>query len=185
MKNRIGKLVLCMLVLALLIPIATAYRPSGEILDQSTPLGYQEYICGVNNNYLAQSFKPTLSSLSKVDLGLFKQANVTGNFMISIRERLNGKDLVSKNVSLDDVPWMIYGGWVSIDLQDITVTPDKRYYIVITSDETRQVMWIDSSYNPYKRGRPWMFGGSLPCWIPFFLTISKRQDLCFRTYGFE
>lgn len=173
-----------MLAIVLAIPLAAASQPVDDVLDQNSPLGYQGYICGINNNYLAQSFKPKLSSLSRVELGLFKQENITGNFTVSIRERLNGDNLTSTTFPIESVPWQYYGDWVSIDLPDINVTRNKRYYIVFTSDDTRSVLWIISSYNPYWRGRPWMFGGSIPFWIPAFLTITKIPDMSFRTYGY-
>jgi hypothetical protein len=185
MKKKSGKILLCMLVFGLLIPVVTAYRPNGEVMDQSTPLGTDSWICGMNNNYIAQSFKPTLPVLSRIELGLFKEENITGTFTISIRQRLNGEDLVTKNVSMEEVPWLVYGDWVSIDFEDIDVTPNKRYYIVFTSYGSRNVFWIMSNMNPYHRGRPWTLGGSLPFWIPCFLTVTKIPDMSFRTYGYQ
>jgi hypothetical protein len=124
-----------MLMLELLIPLSTVYRPNGEVMDKSTPLGYGDYIYGINNRYVAQSFKPKLPILSKVKLGLWKQANMPGNFTVSIREEFKGDDFVSKIVSIDEVPYMINGDWVAIDFQSINVTPNKNYYIVFTSDD--------------------------------------------------
>jgi hypothetical protein len=184
MLKRITCKVICFFVIGMLIPILTVYGQREEILDQSTPLGYDGYICGINNDFLAQSFKPKLPVLSKIELGLWKLENITGNFTISIRQRLNGEDLVSTTVSIDEVPWMNYGNWVAIDIKDINVTPNKRYYIVFTSDDQRVVFWIQSQYNPYWRGRPWSLGGALPFWIPMFLIICKIPDMSFRTYGY-
>lgn len=124
-----------MLMLELLISLSTVYRPNGEVIDQGTPLGYGDYIYGINNRYVAQSFKPKLPILLKVELGLWKQANMPGNFTVSIREKFNGDDFVSKIVSIDEVPYISNGDWVAIDFQDINVTPNKNYYIVFTSDD--------------------------------------------------
>jgi hypothetical protein len=186
MNNTIYKKIVFMLVILLFLPLASAYRPNEEILDQSTPLGYGEYLCGISNNYLAQAFKPKLPVLSKVELGLFKSDNITGNITISIREKLKGEDLVSKIVSLDEVPWTINAGWVTVDFDDITVTPNHRYYIVLTNDDTKDVLWIMTYYNPYWRGRPWVFGGSLPFWVPVAIILLRSHnfpDFSFRTYG--
>jgi hypothetical protein len=124
-----------MLMLELLIPLSTVYRPNGEVMDKSTPLGYGDYIYGINNRYVAQSFKPKLPILSKVKLGLWKQANMPGNFTVSIREEFKGDDFVSKIVSIDEVPYMSNSDWVAIDFQDTNVTPNKNNYIVFTSDD--------------------------------------------------
>lgn len=183
-RKRIGILI-CLLLIGPILSTVGAFEQKDEIVDQSTPLGYDGYLCGINNDFLAQSFKPQLSILSKVELGLWKLENITGNFTISIRQRFNGDNLVSKTVSIDEVPWQSYGDWVTIDFEDITVTPNKRYYIVFTSDDTRTVFWIMTSFTPYWRGRPWTFGGSLPFWIPLCLTVTKLPDLCFRTYGYD
>jgi hypothetical protein len=185
MKRKIVHLFLYMLVLGLLLPVSAAYVPTEEKLDQSTPLGYGEYICGINNRFLAQSFKPKLLVLSKVELGLFKDENITGNFTISIRQRLNGDDLVSTNVSFEDIPWLNYGNWVTIDFEDIKVTPNARYYIVFSSHDIRNIHWIMTLYTPYWRGRPWSLGGAIPFWLPICVIVKKLPDLCFRTYGYE
>jgi len=186
-KKKAGILI-CMLLVLPIFSCVSAFAQQDEILDQSTPLGSGEYLCGMNNNYLAQSFKPKLTTLSKVELGLWKEENITGNFTVSIREKLKGEDLVSKTVSIEDVPWQYFGDWVTIDFNDINVTPNKRYYIIFTSDDTRTVFWIMSNYNPYWRGRPWSLGTSsnLPFWLPVFLIVKNTYpDFSFRTYGYN
>lgn len=185
MHRKITGILMCMLLIGPPLVTVSAFEQQDETLDQSTPLGSDGYRCGINNDFLAQSFKPKLSTLSKVELGLWKQENITGNFTISIRQKLNGENLVVKTVSIEEVPWMTYGTWVTIDFDDITVTPNKRYYIFFTSDDTRVVFWIMTTYTPYLRGRPWTFGGSLPFWIPLCVTVTKLPDLCFRTYGYD
>jgi hypothetical protein len=185
MKKKIRSVLLLMVIVGMLIPAVSALPQKEEEMDQSTPFGTGNYFCGMNNKLVAQAFKPKLPVLSKVELGMFKMENITGNFTISIRQRLNGEDLVSKTVSIEEVPWKSYGDWVTIDLEDINVTPNKRYYIVFTSDDARVILWVMSSYNPYWRGRPWMFGGSIPFWIPVFLSVTKIPDMSFRTYGYS
>jgi len=179
MNHKGGYMLLCMLVFVLLVPLAAAVRPIGEILDQSTPLGPG---CVIYNTHLAQSFRPTLPTLSKIELGLWKDKNITGNFTISIRERRNGADLVSTSVPFDVVSW--FGNWTTIDFHNITVTPNKRYYIVYTA-EVRNIYWIMSSDNPYRRGLPWSLGGQIPFWLPLVIQVTKNPDLSFRTYGYS
>jgi hypothetical protein len=187
MHRKIIGILICTLLIGPILLSVSAFEQKDETLDQSTPLGSDGYICGINNDFLAQSFKPKLSILSKVELGLWKQENITGTFTISIRQKLNGEDLVSKTVSIDEVPWQNYGNWVTIDFEDISVIPDKRYYLFFTSDDTRVVFWIMTTYNPYLRGQPWSLGATsnLPFWIPLCLIVTKIPDLCFRTYGYD
>jgi hypothetical protein len=185
MMKKITNKMLCLFFITMLLPIVPVLGQQDEIVDQSTPLGYQGYICGVNNRFLAQSFKPKLSTLSKIELGLFKDENITGNFTISIRQRLNGDDLVSTSISFEDVPWLNYGNWVTIDFEDLTVKPNTRYYIVFSSHDIRNIHWIMTYYTPYWRGRPWSLGGAIPFWVPICFIVTKLPDLCFRTYGYN
>jgi hypothetical protein len=182
MKKIFGLLV-CIFVLGLCLPSFQAAPP--DQLDQSSPLGWRQWICGFccTGHISAQAFRPTLSTLTRVELGFWKQVNVTGNFTVSIRKTLNGDDLTAKTLSLDEVPWMNYGDWVSVDFEDITVTPNQRYFIVVHYDSDDNLHWIITYYTPYHRGMPW-FRGNFPFWTPLDLTSCKLPDMSFRTYGF-
>lgn len=63
-KSSIGILV-CLLLLGPMLVSVCAVQPNDEILDLSTRWMYVDYLSGNKNNFLEQSFKPTLSSLSK------------------------------------------------------------------------------------------------------------------------
>jgi hypothetical protein len=155
-----------------------------ETLDQSSPFGS----CGTWNTYLAQSFRPKLSILTKVELGLFKQEGAKGEVTVSIRERLKGQDLTKKSISVNNIPLVTDPDWIEFDFDDIQVTPNKKYYIVFTMNEGERpenvVPWIHTSSNPYKHGRPWSYV-TLNCWLPSFIIISKFPDMSFRTYGYD
>jgi hypothetical protein len=184
MRKKITYKAVCFFIIGMMLPIFTVCGQKEDVIDQSTPLGYDGYICGIRNDFLAQSFKPKLPILSKIELGLWKLENITGNFTISIRQRIYGRDLISKTISIEDIPWQNYGDWVAFDFEDINVTPDKTYYIVFTSDDAQVVFWIMTLYTPYWRGRPWSFGGSIPFWMPLCLIVKKLPDMSFRTYGY-
>jgi len=168
------------------------YDPDGcldEIIDQSSPLG----TCGIYNIYLAQSFKPSLNSLSKIEIGLFKQVNASGYITVSIRERLYGEDLVTTTLSVDEVPPITEGDWVEFDFNDIEITSSKRYYIVCTLNDGTQptekdatVHWIMFPTDHfYFKGRAWVRGTIVPSvWHPLLLQ-PRSPELSFRTYGYN
>ena len=101
-KKKAGILI-CMLLVLPIFSCVSAFAQQDEILDQSVT---GDYGCGISNNYLAQSFTSKLPVLSKVELQLFKDENITGNITISIRERLKGEDLVLKTVSTEDISYL-------------------------------------------------------------------------------
>jgi len=160
-----------------------------EAMDQSSQLG----TCGVYNRYLAQSFRPSLDSLSKVEIGLFKNVNASGYVSVSIRQRLYGEDLVTKTISVDRVPTSSSGDWVEFDFNDIEVTPHTSYYIVFTlnngtvpAEKDATVHWIMSPINHfYFKGRAWVRGTIVPSvWHPLLLQ-PRPPDLSFQTYGYS
>jgi hypothetical protein len=159
-----------------------------EILDQSTPFGYKQYVCGAWNTYVAQSFKPTLSVLSKVELGLFKFEGASGNVTVTIREKLQGTDLTMASVPADDIPVGSEADWIEFDFEDIDVTPEKKYYIVFTLNNGERpekvVLWVHTYWNPYWRGRPWQFT-TFNLWLPTCILMTKLPDTSFRTYGYD
>ena len=85
------------------------------------------------NQMVAQSFKPTKGTLSKVDLFISKQGDDPEyGITVSIRDDLLNEDLTSKDISY-------YWGdknyaWISFDFNDITVEPGNTYFIVASSE---------------------------------------------------
>ena len=161
-----------------------------EVIDQSSSLGN----CGIYNIYLAQSFRPSLRILSKIQIGLFKLKDAEGNVTVSIRDRLYGNNLVLKTISVDNVPIEGKGDWAEFDIDDIEITPNQRYFIIFTLNEGKlstqengTVHWImtDPYDPPYLKGMSWKQGTTLPSlWLPVLL-LPRPPDLSFRTYGYK
>jgi hypothetical protein len=157
-----------------------------EIIDQSVPMGS----CGFYNTYVAQSFRPTLNSLTKVEIPLFKLENSFGTVKLSIREELYGDDLTWNVVSVDEIPIQSKYDWVEFNFDDIEVKPGHKYYIVfILNDGNRPdntdeyVFWIMSLNNPYSKGKPYQFYRYI--WLPLWLLYPDFPDCSFKTYGYE
>jgi len=136
-------------------------------------------------NKLAQSFKPTLNTLTRVELIVMKYGTYSpGVLRISIRSSLNGDDLTSTSIPADSATQS--GGWIELDFPDITVTPEQTYYILFHADDLwvseNNLLWGKSSGDPYNRGEQWEYNGNTGVWsiIP---PDPYVWDFCFKTYG--
>lgn len=152
------------------------YITKGEYIDQQqTDHGGSGY----NINYgqfVAQSFKPSVQRLSKVDLKIFKYNGVPDyDLEFSVRDNLNGADLLKITKSGSQV----IDGWNEFDFSDIEVQVDKTYYLVCEGDgghgEEPIYCWFNNPSNPYDRGMVHIFNyGS---WHNVY-----SNDCCFKTY---
>ena len=131
----------------------------GEELDQSQT-GTNQWGWFVSSwQWIAQGFTPTLDTLTKVELYLFKNGNPSSNilFTVSIKDDLYSEidlAIISKDVS--DLPPQ--GAWIEFDFNDINVTPEQKYYIVSksnTDDHYNCYCWYSDINDPYTRGDGW------------------------------
>ena len=148
------------------------------ILDQSQTL-YSNNFAIYSTNMGAQSFKPTLTTLSYAEVYMRKVGNPPGNLIVSIRSSLTGADLVS--LSVPPVQFYTTFGWVKFDFSDISVTPGNTYYIVLKTSGGSTMAYYNLGYSPgnlYKNGALWTsYYGQ-----PWYNNLG--YDLCFKTYGF-
>jgi len=81
----------------------------------------------------AQSFRPTMKYLTRIELHMAKTGTPNVDFVVSIRKNINDADLVSVSKTGDQIG----GGarhWVEFDFQDVAVIPDHVYFIVEICD---------------------------------------------------
>jgi len=134
--------------------------------------------------WFAQSFVPTQSTLTKVELELIAKGNVQP-ISVSIRKNLTSPDLTETSVLIG--PMDLYRpilNWTTFDFPDISVTPGDTYYIVChpiyTDDSLYGWSYAGASYDdPYQNGQGYSsttFGNS---WIVY----NKVHDFSFVTYG--
>jgi hypothetical protein len=134
------------------------------------------------NGYYAQSFIPTISQLTKVQLLMFKRGAPDG-LRISIRSSLTGPDLTLKYLSASSISANV--SWIEFNFPDISVTPGTTYYIVWdpvgVPDFDNNFNWLVGTGNPYANGEAWKYLGS--SWEIHNPTQSPDPDFCFKTYG--
>ena len=171
------------------------------IVDQQHTTSYLEQCFNdgfiTNSGWLAQSFVPSESTLSKIDLETFislVNSNVIGPLHVSIRSNLTGEDLTEistmpQQISCHMIPVIPKPLWTKYDFPDITVIPSQEYYIVCRFDTDSIGTWLyagmDYSHDPdydgdsYTNGTAYYSRNSGRTWSE----CSDIHDFCFVTYG--
>lgn len=135
---------------------------------------------------LAQSFKPTLEILTRVEVRLRVQGS-PGGLEISIRESLDGDDLTSLYIPTEEM--IIINYWAEFDFTNIVVTPEKTYYIVWNPidvpNPANAFFWDIKVKNYYERGSAWQYDGEEWEKLEIDDLPYGDPDFCFITYGFS
>jgi len=156
-------------------------RYSKSVIDQQQTQDYR--FAGTYDRFWnGQSFKPTLSTLTNVELYMMRLGTPPNDVVLSVRSSLHGPDLTSISIpALAIIPmsWI----WVDFDLPDISVTPGNTYYLVLrTTGGTmmNSYIWSHGLVTPYTNGELWKSyaGGSPGSWMK-----CTWYDFCFKTYG--
>jgi len=132
---------------------------------------------------LAQSFKPSLVTLSKVDILLRKLASQE-KVTLLIKDDLNSvKSLVTIQLDYNEINH--YPSWTTFNFDDIDVIIDNTYYIVLSTNASALLLiynWHYSLINSelvdyYNRGIMHLYAENV--WH------EMDADFCFRTYGYN
>ena len=159
-------------------------------LDQLDQFAEEESGYGgilANGSKLAQSFTPSLDTLSRIQLKLWKQGNPSGNLLMTIRNSLTGNNLLSFSIPCSTVKNDL--SWIEFNFPDLGVTPYQKYYIVLHSEKDWKVFydtidWKVSSEN-YENGRGWWYDERYDRWHESNFENYQYNDYCFRTYGYN
>ena len=145
--------------------------------QQQTQDGYAFTIFG--SRWAAQSFVPTRVNLSRVDLLLSCKNVPPSPLTISLRQFLNGNDLVSFSLPASEVSST--AEWISCDIPDINVTPGVTYFLVlhtVNGDNNAHYKWHFGSNTPYTDGTLLFSSSNGASWTQY-----SYYDFCFKTYG--
>ena len=139
----------------------------------------------------AQSFKPTVTVLTKVDLVVCGSPSVeTGSLFISIRDNLDGSILTSISVPHSDIIgnlWQLT--WNTFNFPNVTVIPENTYFIQIESNDGQFVLpdkWNSNGEDPYDRGNLFVWREDSQgnfYWRSEDHPTDSYHDCAFRTYG--
>jgi hypothetical protein len=161
---------------------------NGDVVDQQQTKNSYSGWGVVDTQWIAQGFTPSLEVLTRVQLYMFKIGTVYGiPITVSIRESLNGNDLISVSVDageLGDSPW-----WIEFDFENISVIPGNKYYIVAgapEADDYNCPVWNYYPNNPYKGGDAWIAFSPEFNWVLLdFPPTDPETDCMFKTYGLD
>jgi len=149
--------------------------------EQSDPCGWGHGVSGAYK--LAQSFTPSLSTLTRIELLVFKKGNIGCAITIEIKDNLDGNILATESFSDNIINNESLSQWVEIDITDVELINGEKYYISWSQTggaANNYIYWLYGNDNPYQDGESWIKLGS---WQRFETDQHKDVDFCFRTYG--
>jgi len=155
---------------------------SDDQLDQQQP-DFNRFTFVIALAHRAQSFKPQMEVLTRVELYMYKYGNINSDIVVSIRNNLYGNDLTVCSKSAYQIP--TEATWIEFDFNDLTVNLGDTYYIVCTTNSGNfencyTIGYAESNPDPYHHGDIWEYG--------FFTDYEWERmcyncDLSFKTYG--
>jgi hypothetical protein len=126
---------------------------------------------------VAQSFVPSLYTLSKVELMLAQYApGDPPPLQIYIRDSLSGDNLAESSLAIPELEYNQYA-WYTFDFEDLYITPGNTYYIVCEEEMDWPYVWRWKEDNPYPLGEVYYFYHDE--WH------SDSADCCFVTWGMK
>ena len=147
---------------------------SDNIPDQrQTILGGGIYL---GNQWVAQSFVPTLNSLSKVELAI--ESWGTGDpplIPFYIRDSLNGENLAESFLGVPPTEFGI-SKWTTFDFEDLNIIPGNTYYIIVEKVGFWGYSWSGGDLDSYLLGE-FFISNNGSNWESF------PGDGCFVTWG--
>jgi hypothetical protein len=154
------------------------------IVDQEQLLHSKEFRIH-SNVWVAQSFRPSMTPLTKILIRINKPVVIEYPLELSIRKNLNETELTYTLVQSNDIPY--YTHWVEFDFPDIEVEPEEKYYMVIRthSPAGQSYCWLyesSSTNDPYERGKQWYSQTFGNLWMES--DDSSYVDSTFRTYSY-
>jgi len=152
-------------------------------LQQTTNTG-SERVQQLDSGGLAQSFKPTKSTLSKISVLLTKTSGSPEfvYYYFEIRTDIHSSTYLRKiQIAGNEIPSGLI--WITWDFSDFSVTPGNNYYIVVYASSptiySTQIKWCYGS-----PGDPYPNGGSMINYGPplYWAAYDIWGDFCFKTH---
>ena len=129
------------------------------------------------DQWLAQSFTPSIGEISSVELKMVRFNGPNYDLIFSIRMSLSGEDFVKVVKRANEIE---NGRWTKFDFVDINVEAYSKYYLVCTADSgslSKCIAWYYSEDNPYNKGILKVAHDQGNTWSTAF-----GWDCCFKTF---
>ena len=132
--------------------------------------------CWLDYAWVAQSFTPSLDTLSKVDIAIMSLGHGDPKPLhLSIRDNLTGNNLTESSLAIYDLG----GGkwsWYTFDFDDIDITIGETYLIVCKGRGDWSYKW------KWKLGNPYVSGEAFHSWDGIEWN-AYDADCCFVTWA--
>jgi hypothetical protein len=188
MRKKVLGIFVCTLLIMTALPVFGLNMNSlmvDELDQQSTQVNSAKAI-GPSDEELAQSFTPTLPTLTRVILRL--KSTGTPEFYyyyVDIKSSYDGSALTTAHISRDEL--VIGSNFCEFDFPDISVTPGIKYYIILRgvsdSGGSSSVYWWYGYPDPYPGGDAW-YEHPAAGWN-YLQEGMARCDFYFQTYGMQ
>lgn len=152
---------------------------SQELMNFFGPVGSGP-LWSFKNYILAQSFIPTKSLLTRIEIMVGKNSTTTHDITIAIRDDLNGSDLASASLPSSEITTTNFT-WEEFDIPDLMVTPGDTYYIIASTFNATD-NWY--AWALYMNGSAYL-NGTIYFSVDDEATWQEESggDMTFRTYG--
>jgi hypothetical protein len=165
--------------------IVRSVTPIIDINQGTFDRGFPIHPTADGNWGAAQSFTPTVNTLTSAELYLRKMGDSEFLLTVELREDYpEGTLLDSKVFTQGEVPssWE----WFPVDFEDVTVTPDTDYFVVIppaplSLTPSFGYEWGYAFGDQYSDGAFWFTRDSGGLWRD----LPTMYEFCFRTFGYN
>ena len=169
------------------IEVNTIEKFLDDQIDQQQTLWEGGGVSNHNPNLFAQSFKPSLNTLTRIQIIAGRDGNPTGPVYLHLRSSLDGVDIASVMVNAEDL--QVYSDpfptWIEFNFGAIPVTSEETYYYIWdnqASEEHGSVVKAYHNVDVYDRGSAWIYSHDQNMWYEEFADI---QEFVFITYGYH
>jgi len=174
----ISILLFSLLSTSFIIPLSSTSISDDELDQQQTQVNSVEFI--YNESMIAQSFRPTLPELTRIQLYISKQGEISSNFTVEIKESLMEEPIAEVSIPSENVP-TIEPQWLTFDFSNFEITQEETYYIIGktgSGDLENYYKWYTSSIDAYENGLTYITNNSGRTWEQI-----SSMDCTFKTYG--
>ena len=201
MKLKIFSIIICFILISTLIPqsIKGENKENKELLLESNVQSFVEYeidqkqllhdrYTSIHSNvWLAQSFIPSKTPLTKILIKINKNIVINSPLEFSIRNNLNSNEIVYTQLQSNQIPY--YTNWVEIDFEDIEVNVGATYYMVLRTNSPagQSYKWLDKlnmTGDPYESGKQYISVNNGFEWTPSE-SDSSFIDSTFQTFTYK
>lgn len=163
---------------AILIPTISSLELSDDEIDQQQTID-DSYHDIYKNNWISQSFKPTLGNLTRIQLKLAKFGDISTNITVGIRSLLNKPDIINTSINASNIG--TEKTWIEVNFTKAFLEVPATYYIVCKTeggDKNNSYRWYQSNTDTYENGTKYFSFTSGQNWFN-----DSSSDFCFKTFG--